>query len=104
MITAFAKSLEVIPRTLADNAGLDSVCVLIKLRQKHAGSKDGKWFGVDINSKSGICNAYEKFIWEPMIVRMNALIAATEVLTISNSFHLNINTSQKGCLHNPIHR
>ena len=36
IINAFAKALEVIPRTIADNAGLDSVDVLNKLRQKHA--------------------------------------------------------------------
>lgn len=36
IINAFAKALEVIPRTIADNAGLDSVEVMNKLRQKHA--------------------------------------------------------------------
>ena len=36
IINAFAKSLEVIPKTIADNAGLDSVEVMNKLRQKHA--------------------------------------------------------------------
>ena len=95
VISAFAKSLEVIPRTLANNAGLDSVCVLIKLRKKHANLKNGKWFGVDINNKSGICDAYQKFIWEPMIVRMNALIAATEVIPFLFFEFL-------GCLHNPL--
>lgn len=32
IVNAFAKALEVIPRTIADNAGLDSVDVLNKLR------------------------------------------------------------------------
>jgi T-complex protein 1 subunit eta len=36
IINAYAKALEVIPRTISDNAGLDSVDVLNKLRQKHA--------------------------------------------------------------------
>ena len=36
IINSFAKALEVIPRTISDNAGLDSVDVLNKLRQKHA--------------------------------------------------------------------
>jgi len=43
---------------------------------------------VDITNKSGICDAYEKFIWEPMIVRMNCLIAATEVRSLSLSFSI----------------
>jgi len=32
VINAFAKALEVIPRTIADNAGLDSVLIMTKLR------------------------------------------------------------------------
>jgi len=32
IVNAFAKSLEVIPRNIADNAGLDSVDVLNRLR------------------------------------------------------------------------
>lgn len=35
VINAFAKALEVIPRTIADNAGLDSILVLNKLRKEH---------------------------------------------------------------------
>jgi len=43
--------MEVIPRTLADNAGLDSIEVLNNLRHKHAtDEKDGKNFGVDVMS------------------------------------------------------
>lgn len=95
IINSFAKALEVIPRTISDNAGLDSVDVLNKLRQKHAldaGTKnflksfncknnveEGKYFGVDINSASGICNTYTAFIWEPIVVKQNALSAACEV-------------------------
>jgi T-complex protein 1 subunit eta len=48
VIRSFAKALEVIPRTLANNAGLDSVSVMILLRTRHSKS-GGKWFGVDIN-------------------------------------------------------
>ena len=39
----------------------------------------GKWFGVDINSSNGFLDAYESFIWEPLIIKINALCAATEV-------------------------
>lgn len=47
IVEAFAKSLEVIPRTLSINAGLDSVAIMIKLRKLHAEGK--KWAGVDIS-------------------------------------------------------
>jgi len=32
VVNSFAKALEVIPRTIADNAGLDSIQVMNKLR------------------------------------------------------------------------
>ena len=35
VINAFAKALEIIPKQLADNSGMDSTDVLNKLRQKH---------------------------------------------------------------------
>jgi len=76
VVNSFAKALEVIPRTIADNAGLDSIQVLNKLRQKHA--HDERWFGVGVNAPDGIVDAYLEFIWEPLIVKLNALGAATE--------------------------
>lgn len=42
ILLAYAKSLEVIPRTLCDNAGYDSIDVLNKLRAKHA--QGGTWY------------------------------------------------------------
>lgn len=76
LIQAFAKALEVIPRTLCDNAGFDSTDVLNKLRAKHAGP-DGKWFGVNIE-EAGICNTWETFVWEPALIKINAISAAAE--------------------------
>jgi len=60
--------LEIIPRTIADNAGLDSVLILNKLRSKHA-SEQGKWFGVDVNGSTGLMNTYDNFVWEPVLVK-----------------------------------
>jgi T-complex protein 1 subunit eta len=58
-MNAFAKSLEVIPRTISENAGLNSIEVMNKLRMKHAlGSDEGKWYGVDVNNQLGICDTY----------------------------------------------
>ena len=78
MINAFAKALEVIPRQLADNSGMDSTDVLNKLRQKHAQeAEDGTWFGVDVINNR-IANMYKQFVWEPELVRINVISAATE--------------------------
>ncbi|KAG9299632.1 hypothetical protein G9A89_020803 [Geosiphon pyriformis] len=76
IIGAFGRALEVIPRQLCDNAGFDATDILNKLRMKHA-HEGAKWYGVDINSES-IADNYASFIWEPALVKTNAISAATE--------------------------
>eukprot|EP00218_Dolichomastix_sp_CCMP3274_P008038 CAMPEP_0170144498 /NCGR_PEP_ID=MMETSP0033_2-20121228/14043_1 /TAXON_ID=195969 /ORGANISM="Dolichomastix tenuilepis, Strain CCMP3274" /LENGTH=583 /DNA_ID=CAMNT_0010381001 /DNA_START=6 /DNA_END=1758 /DNA_ORIENTATION=+ len=81
-INAFAKALEVIPRQLCDNSGFDATDVLNKLRQKHASaSGEGRNFGVDVNS-GGIMDTYSAFIWEPSLVKINAITAAAEAVCL----------------------
>lgn len=75
IISAYAKALEVIPRTLADNAGFDSTNVVTELRARHA--KGEKWTGVDIENE-GVCDTFLSFVWEPSLVKLNALASATE--------------------------
>nr|CAH7764062.1 unnamed protein product [Callosobruchus chinensis] len=75
LIVAIAKALEVIPRQLCDNAGFDATNILNKLRQRHA--KGSVWYGVDIN-KEDIADNFEACVWEPAVVKVNALTAATE--------------------------
>eukprot|EP00897_Mesotaenium_endlicherianum_P011061 jgi/Mesen1/9984/ME000072S09395 len=75
-INSYAKALEVIPRQLCDNAGFDATDVLNKLRQKHA-IDNGALYGVDVNT-GGIIDTYASFIWEPSVVKINAITAATE--------------------------
>jgi len=75
IIAAFARALEIIPRQLCDNAGFDATEILNKLRMRHA--KGETWAGVDIVNE-GIADNLEKFVWEPTVVKINALQAATE--------------------------
>lgn len=75
VVAAYAKSLEVIPRQLSENAGFDATDIVNDLRAKH--SKDNKWFGVDIE-KEGVCDTFKAFVWEPALVKANALASATE--------------------------
>lgn len=77
-INAFARALEVIPRQLADNAGFDATDVLNKLRQKHA-LKDGSGVnsGIDVNT-GGVVDTFAAFVWEPALVKINAITAASE--------------------------
>jgi len=75
IITAFARSFETIPRQLCENAGFDATDILNKLRQKH--SEGGVWFGVDIN-KEDISDNLISTVWEPAIVKINSITAASE--------------------------
>merc|ERR1711977_47723 len=78
-VSSFAKALEVIPRQLAQNAGFDATEILNKLR--HAHSKGDKNAGIDI-LHDGICNTWDRFIWEPALVKRNAITAATEAACV----------------------
>lgn len=75
LIGAMAKALETIPRQLCENAGFDATNILNKLRQKHAA--DGLWYGVDIFNED-VADNMTACVWEPAMVKSNAIIAATE--------------------------
>lgn len=79
IINAFARALEVIPRQLCENAGFDGIEILNKLRLAH--SKGEKWYGVDFETES-IGNNFAKFVWEPALVKINALNSATEATNL----------------------
>ena len=76
IISAVAKALEVIPRQLCDNAGFDSINILNRLREKHA-KAGNMWFGVDI-TKETIADNFEACVWEPAMMKTNAITAACE--------------------------
>lgn len=76
ILTAFAKALEIIPRQICDNAGLDSTDILNKLRDKHRSG--GIWYGIDVDGPTGIRDNMEAFVWEPSLVKVNAISSATE--------------------------
>ncbi|KAI0023453.1 chaperonin Cpn60/TCP-1 family [Xylariomycetidae sp. FL0641] len=75
VIKSFAKALEVIPRQLCDNAGFDATDILNKLRVEHR--KGHVWAGVDFTNE-GVADMMDKFVWEPSLVKVNAIQAATE--------------------------
>lgn len=75
ILTAFARALEIIPRQICDNAGLDSTDVLNKLRQRHASGDI--WAGVDVDGE-GVRDNMAAFVWEPSLVKTNAIGSAAE--------------------------
>jgi T-complex protein 1 subunit eta len=76
IVNAYAKSFEVIPKTLADNGGLDSVDIMASLRKMHT-TPEGRWFGVDLD-KGTISDMMEKFVWEPTQLKRNILTSSVE--------------------------
>ncbi|OTB02083.1 hypothetical protein M426DRAFT_323027 [Hypoxylon sp. CI-4A] len=75
VIKSFAKALEVIPRQLCDNAGFDATDILNRLRVEHRRGR--VWAGVDFVNE-GVADMMERFVWEPALVKINAIQAATE--------------------------
>jgi len=76
-IEAFADSLEIVPKTLAENAGLESIDILVGLRAAHE-KKNGHLMGVDV-FEGEIVNSYEAGVVEPMKVKEQAMKSAAEV-------------------------
>ncbi|MBD3318330.1 thermosome subunit [Candidatus Woesearchaeota archaeon] len=75
-VQAFAQSLEIIPRTLAENAGLDPIDVLTELKAAHdAGSKKA---GIDVHAGK-IVNSFDAGVIEPLRIKTQAITAASEV-------------------------
>lgn len=75
IVGSVAKALEIIPRQICDNAGLDATDVLNKLRMRHA--QGDIWSGVDVDAE-GVADNMKKFVWEPALVKTNALSSAID--------------------------
>ena len=75
-VNAFADAMEVIPRTLAENAGLDPIDVLTELRSQHDQGKI--WGGIDI-ATGKVLDAWESGIIEPLKIKTQAIKSASEV-------------------------
>jgi chaperonin GroEL (HSP60 family) len=79
-IEAFADSIEVIPKTLAENAGLEAIDVIVDLRSSHD-KADGKYKGINVfTGKVEDMNA--KGVIEPLIVKEQAIKSAAESATM----------------------
>lgn len=113
IIAAMAKALEVIPRQLCDNAGFDATNILNKLRQKHAQVRRQNqdtldellerfldlqnhcWFGVDILSED-IADNFEACVWEPAVIKINAITAASEATCLILSVDETVKNPRSG--------
>ena len=75
-VQAFAQAMEVIPKTLAENAGLDPINIMTELKSAH--DKGQKWAGVDAFSGK-IIDAWQAGVIEPLNIKTQAISSASEV-------------------------
>jgi len=75
-IEAFANALEIIPVTLAENAGLDPIDILVALRAAHE-EPDGLWTGINVFTGK-VVNMMDDDVLEPFVVKEQAIKSAVE--------------------------
>lgn len=74
-IEKFAEAMEIVPRTLSENAGLDSIGILISLKKEHANGKVNA--GVDV-LKGKTTDMFDIGVIEPIKVGRQVIDSATD--------------------------
>lgn len=75
--TEFANALEVIPTTLAENAGLNPIEIVTDLRNRHENGE--KEAGISVR-RSGATNTYMENVLQPVLVNISAITLAAETV------------------------
>tara|TARA_Y100000034_G_scaffold44576_2_gene54774 strand:- start:13304 stop:14929 length:1626 start_codon:yes stop_codon:yes gene_type:complete len=75
-VTKFAEALEIIPVTLAENAGLDPINVLTELKAAH--DQGQKWAGINVFTGK-VVDAWQAGVIEPLKIKTQAISSASEV-------------------------
>jgi len=76
-VRAYAEAFEVIPYTLAENAGLHPIAIVTELRNRHAQGE--KTAGINVR-KGAITNILEENVVQPLLVTTSAVTLATETV------------------------
>ncbi len=75
-VEIFADSLDIVPKTLAENAGLDQIDTLMKLRAAH--QQGHKFAGTDLDTGDVVNDMASIGVVEPTIVKVQAIKSSTE--------------------------
>jgi len=78
-IEAFANAIEVIPKTLAENAGLDPINMMLEIRSAH--KKGKKYAGINVY-EGKVDDMLKNNVIEPLRVSMHEIEAASEAATM----------------------
>jgi len=79
-IEAFSDTLEIIPKTLAENAGLDLLDTMVAIKAAHE-KADGSAMGVNVYDE-GVIDMLDQGVVEPMAVKLQAIKSAVEVASM----------------------
>jgi thermosome len=78
-IEAFAKAIDIVPKTLAENAGLDPIDMMLEIRSAH--KKGMKYAGVNVFTGK-IDDMYKNNVFEPLRVGIQEIQASSEAATM----------------------
>ncbi|EMA51665.1 thermosome subunit 3 [Halococcus morrhuae DSM 1307] len=79
-VEAFADATDVLPRTLAENTGMDPIDALVELRSRH--DSEGR-AGIISESQTGtVTDPVEAGVFDPVAVKHEAIESATEAATM----------------------
>lgn len=78
-VKSFSEAVEIIPRTLAENAGLDPINIITELKADH--DSGNRWSGIDVFTGK-IIDSLEEGIIEPLKIKTQAITSATEVASM----------------------
>ncbi len=78
-VQAFADSVEIVPRTLAENAGLDPIDILTELKSAHDAGQ--KWAGLNVFTGK-VIDTWTEGVVEPLKIKTQAISSASEVATM----------------------
>ena len=78
-IEAFANAIEIVPKTLAENAGLDPIDMMLEIRSAH--KKGQKYSGINV-FKGKVDDMLKNNVIEPLRVSMQEIEASSEAATM----------------------
>ncbi|XP_076293683.1 chaperonin containing TCP1 subunit 4 [Lasioglossum baleicum] len=90
-VKAFADAFEIIPSTLAENAGLNPIATVTELRNRHA--KGEQTAGINVR-KGAITNIIDENVIQPVLVSMSAIKLASETVRSILKIDDIVNTNQ----------
>ena len=79
-VEVFADSLDIIPKTLAENAGVDQIDTLMKLRAAH--QQGNKFAGYDLDAEDVVNDMSAIGVVEPTVVKIQAIKSSTEATSM----------------------